>query len=100
MDEGFRTSTAAVADTLSSRLAEFIIPSGIAIQADGKIVVAGDAELESTKRGIVLRFLHDGTLDETFGGGDAGAPAGTVLFDFGHGTGSAQHVVVQADGKS
>ena len=58
----------------------------VAIQADGKIVVAGDSTL--------ARFLPNGALDATFGGD------GTVRFDFGSSSyDAASAVALQTDGK-
>lgn len=59
----------------------------VALQADGKIVVAGDA----ADGMLVLRFLDDGTLDPTFG------TNGRVAF--GGATARGNGVAIQADGK-
>ena len=61
--------------------------SALAIQADGKIVVAGGARYR------VARYNSDGTLDATFGGD------GKVRIDFTSGSGYATGVAIQADGK-
>ena len=65
--------------------------TALAIQSDGKIVTAGP-----TGNGdfLLLRSNSDGTLDNTFGGGD-----GVVTTDFSSGTGGARAVAIQADGK-
>lgn len=42
----------------------------VAIQSDGKIVVAGQAKGAVDSDVAVLRYQADGTLDPTFGGGD------------------------------
>ncbi|MFL5736702.1 MAG: hypothetical protein ACJ76P_05120 [Actinomycetota bacterium] len=44
--------------------------SGVALQADGKIVVVGMREVEGRRaaQGAVARYLSDGSLDATFGG--------------------------------
>lgn len=43
------------------------VPADLAVQADGKILVVGNA-LDGTKMGpIVVRYLPDGTLDPTYG---------------------------------
>jgi uncharacterized delta-60 repeat protein len=67
--------------------------NAIALQADGKIVVTGDALTASGPPDIsVARYNSDGTLDSSFGSG------GRVTTDFGRSdVGSA--IVVQADGK-
>ena len=68
---------------------------GVAVQADGRIVVAGgtrgggvsDAEF------ALARFNTDGTLDNSFGAG------GKVVTDFFGGTDWVQAVAIQADGR-
>lgn len=69
--------------------------SGVAIQADGKIVVAGAADAAcSCSRFALVRYETDGSLDATFGGD------GTVTTRFPRAPGSsAQDVAIQADGK-
>ncbi|WP_185731447.1 Ig-like domain-containing protein [Larkinella rosea] len=47
---------------------------------DGRIVLAGDSYPGSQIRSVVLRYLADGTLDETFDGSSNGN--GKVVFDF------------------
>jgi uncharacterized delta-60 repeat protein len=64
--------------------------AGVAIQADGKIVVAG---LAADEKFGVARYNTDGTLDTLFGGD------GTVTTDFGSGVDFANAVAIQADGK-
>lgn len=68
---------------------------GVAIQSDGKIVVAGDAGLccEYTSSFGVARFNDDGTLDTTFSGN------GEVVTNFTKNDDSAGDVAIQADGK-
>ena len=64
--------------------------SAIAIQADGKIVVAG----QSAGDFAVLRYNRNGTLDSTFGG------TGIVLTDFGGlSVAGARAVAIQSDGR-
>jgi uncharacterized delta-60 repeat protein len=64
--------------------------TGLALQADGKLVVAG-----STGSGdfALERFTAAGSLDTAFGSG------GQVATHFGNGQGFASGVVVQPDGK-
>ncbi len=69
--------------------------SGVAIQADGRIVVAGTAagqRYEDTKFALA-RYNGDGTLDATFGGG------GKVMTDFTPRGDGAHGVAIQADGR-
>jgi len=67
---------------------------GVALQSDGKIVVAGFANFGGVYKFAVLRVNPDGSLDSTFGTG------GRVITALGDGgTAIAEAVVVQADGK-
>jgi uncharacterized delta-60 repeat protein len=61
----------------------------VAIQQDGKIVVAGTAG----GRFALARYNHDGTLDVTFGGD------GRVITRFTSGAEGARGVAIQGDGK-
>jgi uncharacterized delta-60 repeat protein len=45
------------------------VPNAVAVQSDGRIVVAGYAFSGSESRFMVARFLADGTFDTTFGWG-------------------------------
>ena len=68
--------------------------AGLAIQADGKILLSGGAGWNSSNPRIALaRFNSDGTLDTTFGGD------GRVTTDVTKGDEYANAVAVQADGK-
>jgi uncharacterized delta-60 repeat protein len=55
-------------------------PAGVALQSDGKIVVAGSTDPPGADKGdfAVARYLPDGAPDPAFGGGD-----GLVTTDFG-----------------
>lgn len=66
---------------------------GVAIQADGKIVVAGSAANVSNTDFVLLRFNIDGTLDGTFDGD------GIVITTFGSSYETAYDVAIQSDGK-
>ena len=73
------------------------IARAMAIQADGKILVAGQAVEAAALGGVnfaVARFNSDGTLDATFGGGD-----GMVTTDFQGTADSASAMVIQGDGR-
>lgn len=65
----------------------------LAIQEDGKIVVAGERDTKSTNSFAVVRYLPKGGLDGDFGGGD-----GIVLTDFGKRYQGANAVVVYPNG--
>jgi uncharacterized delta-60 repeat protein len=65
---------------------------GVAIQPDGKIIVAGYADTSLDLDFAVMRFNADGTLDPSFGGD------GKVTTDIG-GDDVGNAVAIQADGK-
>jgi uncharacterized delta-60 repeat protein len=66
----------------------------VAIQADGKIVAAGDAGLRTgNSRFAVARYNSDGTLDSTFGGD------GKVTTHFSRHDDPVAGLTIQADGK-
>ena len=64
----------------------------VAVQPDGRIVVAGSSSDADGRDMAVARYNNDGTLDASFDGD------GLALVDFG-GESSAQAVAVQPDGK-
>jgi uncharacterized delta-60 repeat protein len=64
----------------------------MALQPDGKIVVAGWSGVSNNKNWVVARYNADGTLDGTF------SRDGIVTTDFGA-TDEAYAVEIQADGK-
>jgi uncharacterized delta-60 repeat protein len=69
--------------------------NSVAIQSNGKIVLAGDAGFccEYTGSFGLARYNPDGTLDTTFGGD------GKVISNFTTGGDAAYRVAIQADGK-
>ena len=67
--------------------------TGVAIQADGKIVAVGTAGQNFDNKFALARYNSDGTLDATFGGD------GKVRTDFSAGWDGASGVAVQADGR-
>ncbi|MEM7454635.1 MAG: LamG-like jellyroll fold domain-containing protein, partial [Planctomycetota bacterium] len=62
----------------------------VEVQADGRIVVVGNAN-DNT---VVTRYNDDGTLDTSFGGGD-----GIVITSWGSGDDRGRSVELQPDGK-
>ena len=77
-------------------------PSALAIQGDGKIVVAGFTEVGQFAAFAVARYNSDGTLDTTFGGGGkaiTGFANDTNLVALGPVSAQAYSVAVQPDGK-
>jgi uncharacterized delta-60 repeat protein len=67
--------------------------NSVAIQADGKIVVAGTVEGQRNPLFGLARYNKNGTLDNTFSGN------GRVTTSFGSSGCGANHVAIQADGK-
>jgi uncharacterized delta-60 repeat protein len=65
---------------------------GVAIQANGKIVVAGGGDIGGP-RFALARYRRNGTLDTTFSGD------GKVTTNFTNGLDAAHGVAIQADGK-
>ncbi|HMG76199.1 MAG TPA: DUF4214 domain-containing protein [Pyrinomonadaceae bacterium] len=69
--------------------------TGIALQVDGKIVLAGAANLTTGSTGDfgLARYNPSGALDSTFGAG------GKVITDFGGNVDIARGVVIQSDNR-
>ncbi len=65
----------------------------LALQSDGKIVVAGECDTKSENTFALVRLMPKGGLDKDFGGGD-----GIVLTDFGKRYQGANAVVVYPNG--
>jgi uncharacterized delta-60 repeat protein len=92
LDPGFGIQGKSVEDFPGVR--DFL--TSVVVQPDGRIVAAGQAEPGLTDF-AVLRYLADGTLDPSFGGGD-----GKVTTDFIQAVGSydsAWGVALQEDGR-
>ena len=66
---------------------------GVAVQSDGKIVVAGFASVDGTEKFALVRYNPDGTLDRSFGG------SGRVMTAVGITGSNATGVALQKDGK-
>lgn len=72
----------------------YSIGNSVAIQSDGKIVVAGQTEISTyVQEMIVLRYYTDGTLDPAFNAG------GTYITEFGVMGSRASSVAIQINGK-
>jgi uncharacterized delta-60 repeat protein len=73
----------------------------LALQADGKIVIASAYKSTGDADFIVARYTTDGVLDTTFNPSGSGSPQpGTVTTDLGSSVGDgANAVVIQPDGK-
>ena len=74
---------------------DFAIAEGVAIQPDGKIVVAGNTSplLSGQLDFAIARYNSDGSLDATFGSG------GKVTTDFFGNLDQAADLIITADGK-
>ena len=88
-DNGF--GTAGLATTAFTTQDDF--GRAITVQADGRIVVAGQSSNKSNPDFAVARFSTNGTLDSSFGTG------GKLTIDFFGSFDGAENVVVQPDGK-
>ncbi len=86
-DTTFDTNGAAIYDS-----GNFDLGYAVAIQADGKIVVAGQSYNGTYYNVVVLRYNSDGTLDTTFD------TNGVAIYNSGSGDRS-NAVAIQADGK-
>ena len=87
-DTGFGAS--GVVDTALSQNAG---AGGVALQADGRIVVVGTRAFSANSNFVVARYGVDGTLDTAFG------EDGTLSIDFFGFTDIGENVLVQPDGR-
>ena len=69
------------------------IAEAVAIQIDGRIVVAGSASSGAVTDFGLVRLHSDGTFDSSFGGG------GALIVDFFGGADGANDLLVQPDGR-
>ena len=81
------------AGTVDTAFSENAVASGVALQADGKIVAVGTRALSPNANFIVARYLGDGSLDRGFG------IDGKLSIDFFGFTDAGENVLVQPDGK-
>jgi uncharacterized delta-60 repeat protein len=88
LDTAFNRSGKATAD-----FSKLDYGRSVAVQSDGKIVVAGDAAHGDGRTFAVARFNADGTPDIIFN------KTGKVTTDLGSGNAEARGVAVQSDGK-
>lgn len=77
------------------------VGSAVAMQADGKIVVAGNSTSVggNSSNIVLLRLSANGTLDSTFGTANDGTIDGVVNLSLGDGNDVANALKIQADGK-
>jgi uncharacterized delta-60 repeat protein len=100
LDQNFGSAGLVTARFEPDRLDTLSLPSSVAIQSDGEIVIAGDSfVLNPLARDYALdcnfgiaRYNSDGSQDETFG------IAGIVISDFGS-FDRARALAIQSDGK-
>lgn len=69
------------------------VAKALAIQTDGKILVAGYTETGSGHDGVVIRYHSDGSPDNTF------YETGTLIIDIGGGSNFFEAIALQEDGK-
>ncbi len=89
-DNGFGTAGNGRVDTAFTQNAR---ANGVALQADGKIVVVGTSAIVSVSDFIVARYTPNGTLDTGFG------IAGALEVEFFNFGAEGENVLVQPDGK-
>ena len=71
--------------------------TGLAVQADGKLVVVGYHQDGTSTNIAVARYNADGALDQSFGTADDGTENGVVNLSLGDGDDTANAVAVQGD---
>jgi len=91
--DGGPDTTFGSAGTASTALSENATASGIALQADGKLVVVGTRALSVNANFIVARYNSNGSLDTGF------ANAGALSIDFFGSDDVGENVLVQPDGR-
>lgn len=97
LDETFGDGNGIVVTSLFGASA---LPRAVAVQPDGRIVVAGDIgpsdsllQFDGDRDLVVLRLMPDGAVDEEFGSG------GAAYVDFENGNDEARALALQPDGK-
>ena len=81
------------AGTVDTAFTENATASGVALQADGRIVAVGTRVLSANSNFIVARYNADGSVDRNFGSD------GNLSIDFFGFTDIGENVLVQPDGK-
>ena len=94
MADGSPDTSFGTAGTASTALSENASASGLALQADGKLVVVGTRALSANPNFIVARYNTNGALDTSFGNG-----TGSLSVDFFGFADIGENVLVQPDGK-
>lgn len=75
----------------------YVAPTAVAVQPDGKILVAANVETAGRTLAVVYRFLADGTLDSSFGSGGRATPP--ISHTNSAGSSTANAIALQNDGK-
>ena len=91
--DGSPDASFGTAGTASAALSDNATASGVALQADGKLVVVGTRAFSANANFIVARFDTNGRLDTGFGN------LGTLSIDFFRFDDIGENVLVQPDGK-
>ena len=91
--DGSPDASFGTAGTAIAALSDNAMASGIALQADGKLVVVGTRAFSANANFIVARFDTNGRLDTGFGN------LGTLSIDFFRFDDIGENVLVQPDGK-
>lgn len=90
---GSLDTTFAMDGIVTTKISDDSVAQAVAIQADGKIVVAGFDQTPGNTDFAIVRYNPDGSLDNTFAGD------GTVTTPIGTGFEEAFAVAIQTDGK-
>jgi len=97
LDTSFGNTGVVLTDVVQNQaVTSFRAANAVALQSDGKIVVAGEVHISSPPSTdfALLRYLPNGKLDKTFAG------TGQVIADFGrNNSDNVNAVAVQPDGK-
>lgn len=81
-----------VATSISGTNAVSNVPTGLALQNDGKIVAVATVGVPSNKRVAIIRYNSNGTLDSSFG-------TNGIVLAVVDGNDTAHKVLIQPDGK-
>ncbi len=98
LDTSFDTDGKVITDFSQGNTTSSDAGNCVAIQSDGKIVVAGNYWAGTVRDFAVTRYNSDGSLDNTFGG-DGKVTTDIINDVWGGGSDEAYDVAVQSDGK-
>jgi uncharacterized delta-60 repeat protein len=83
-------------DPFNEPIGATLVASDVAVQADGKMVIAGYAAANNTSEWIIVRLNADGSYDHTFGIGQNGI---VYFYLFGPADNQAASVALRPNGK-